>query len=291
VAQQIVAASAARLLVGDVAWQFDAFERGFWGAGAISSDVLCACCFDAPALAAACCLASAAPPPTGPEVRRAFRVLVEGTGGKWGSDAGGSGGGGSSGCSGSDADDGARGPSPKGLDDAESEAVVVAGLWEVVDSWPPEGVARFVRFVTGTERCVGGTQGGGRRACLQLLLAACAVAPGESAQERTNGLLAPPTPPPQPHPTPSRLPPPGTEVLCICFPFAAYGPPQWRAALRTLPQAHTCTNTIELPDYAGALARLEGAGGRRLRARCRTVLAERLEYAIAHCGGSYALDE
>ena len=38
-AQRSVEASAARLLVGDVAWQFGAFERGFWEAGVVSREV------------------------------------------------------------------------------------------------------------------------------------------------------------------------------------------------------------------------------------------------------------
>jgi hypothetical protein len=110
-----------------------------------------------------------------------------------------------------------------------------------------------------------------------------------------------------------RLPPRGSEALHVCFPFAAYGSAQCRAALGQLPQAHTCTNTLELPDYCGALARLEregagadaaltalgcsttggggGAAQQRLLARCREVLRERLAYAVANCGGVYGLDE
>jgi hypothetical protein len=77
-----------------------------------------------------------------------------------------------------------------------------------------------------------------------------------------------------------------------------------------LPQAHTCTNTLELPDYMSALEVVEGraeAGindggdgaveqraqrsGGGLRERCREVLQQRLEYAIRHGSGVYDLDE
>ena len=112
-----------------------------------------------------------------------------------------------------------------------------------------------------------------------------------------------------------RLPPPGAEPLTVAFPFpaaAAGGPGGARAALGALPRAHTCTNTLELPDYYAALARAEeegeegGGGARRAEAaeagasayqdaaraaRCREVLAERLAYAVVHGGGAYALDE
>jgi hypothetical protein len=122
----------------------------------------------------------------------------------------------------------------------------------------------------------------------------------------------------------------GTEALTISFPFTALGAAERRAALHMLPQAHTCTNTLELPDYYSALmsasaADRQGAaiagvawgsaedlanaprverwergitgaggaaqGGAWLRARCKEVLAERLEYAVVHGAGAYALDD
>lgn len=116
---------------------------------------------------------------------------------------------------------------------------------------------------------------------------------------------------------------PGMEALRISFPFAFYGAAQSRAALRMLPQAHTCTNTLELPDYYAALQAAEvrvqskvkrqqaqaGADGAQeggnedkagsgmdggaaaFRQRCLEVLRERIEYAVVHSAGVYGLDE
>ncbi|WIA11861.1 hypothetical protein OEZ85_011947 [Tetradesmus obliquus] len=51
----------------------------------------------------------------------------------------------------------------------------------------------------------------------------------------------------------SRLPPPGSEQLTVSFPFVAYSSHQQAQLLGTLPQSHTCANTLELPDYVEAL--------------------------------------
>jgi len=74
-----------------------------------------------------------------------------------------------------------------------------------------------------------------------------------------------------------------------------------------LPQAHTCTNCLELPDYYGALlavgggessrcaavesGRLSPEATERLHVRCRDVVRERLEYAVVNGAGVYGLDE
>lgn len=131
--------------------------------------------------------------------------------------------------------------------------------------------------------------------------------------------------------TPHRLPAPGTESLSVTFPFMPLGAEEQRAALRALPRGHTCANTLELPDYLGALLALEkppgggslaaargrgaegvgawgsadttaadaapapreaeSAAAARRRARCKAVLAERLEYAVVHGSAAYALDD
>jgi hypothetical protein len=50
-----------------------------------------------------------------------------------------------------------------------------------------------------------------------------------------------------------RLPAPGSEQLLISFPFVAYSNRQQAQLLGTLPQSHTCANTLELPNYVEAL--------------------------------------
>ena len=50
-----------------------------------------------------------------------------------------------------------------------------------------------------------------------------------------------------------RLPVAGSERLILSFPFVAYGLKQHHQLLGTLPQSHTCANTLELPIYAEAL--------------------------------------
>jgi hypothetical protein len=118
------------------------------------TQVLRMCCFDAAALAAVMCAAGNAEPLTGPELRRVFRVVIQGSAGDWGSATASSSGsetrGGDEIGSGGDGKDMGGGLHP--LDDAASEAVVAICLWEVLDSWPPELIAGFLRFVTGTER-------------------------------------------------------------------------------------------------------------------------------------------
>lgn len=35
------------------------------------------------------------------------------------------------------------------------------------------------------------------------------------------------------------------------MPFTPLGKDEWQAMLGMVPQSHTCTNTLELPDYLG----------------------------------------
>jgi hypothetical protein len=56
-------------------------------------------------------------------------------------------------------------------------------------------------------------------------------------------------------------PPPGVEQLAVECPSVAISSSQWARELALLPQAHTCTNSLEIPDYlegcrqCGSLAR------------------------------------
>eukprot|EP01052_Picozoa_sp_SAG31_P017348 SAG31_NODE_1183_length_9510_cov_43.257040_6_plen_259_part_00 len=63
-----------------------------------------------------------------------------------------------------------------------------------------------------------------------------------------------------------RLPAQGTEPLRIEMPFTCFGLSAKRQALRQLPQAHTCTNTLELPNYWDALNQVEAEDKRPLDA-------------------------
>ena len=51
----------------------------------------------------------------------------------------------------------------------------------------------------------------------------------------------------------SRPPVPGSELLKVEAPFIAFGAKEHRAQLGMLPQAHTCDNLLELPNYWHAL--------------------------------------
>ena len=61
-----------------------------------------------------------------------------------------------------------------------------------------------------------------------------------------------------------RMPAPGAEPLRVEMPLTAFGLAEQRQALRRLPQAHTCTNTLELPNYWQALQAVEEEDGRPL---------------------------
>ncbi|GLC34838.1 hypothetical protein PLESTM_000245500 [Pleodorina starrii] len=105
----------------------------------------------------------------------------------------------------------------------------------------------------------------------------------------------------------SRLPLPGSELLKIQAPFVAMGAAEHRATLGMLPQAHTCDNLLELPNYWESLLAVRGVRGgpaavtrgsagltedqlKELRAEARRVLADRLEVAVMNFQG-YGLDE
>mmetsp|Transcript_63319 Transcript_63319/g.182136 ORF Transcript_63319/g.182136 Transcript_63319/m.182136 type:complete len:842 (-) Transcript_63319:178-2703(-) len=86
-------------------------------------------------------------------------------------------------------------------------------------------------------------------------------------------------------------PEPGTEQLFIQLPFSAFSQDEYVAMLSMLPQAHTCTNTLELPNYHEALlesGRIPEAGS-ALNAELRRLLGDKLRLAISETGG-YELD-
>ncbi|KXZ53241.1 hypothetical protein GPECTOR_7g1135 [Gonium pectorale] len=105
----------------------------------------------------------------------------------------------------------------------------------------------------------------------------------------------------------SRLPLPGSELLKIQAPFVAMGASEHKATLGMLPQAHTCDNLLELPNYWESLLAVRGVRGgpaaiargtttvtdgqlAELRAEARRILDDRLEIAVSNFQG-YGLDE
>lgn len=105
----------------------------------------------------------------------------------------------------------------------------------------------------------------------------------------------------------ARLPLPGSELLKIQAPFVAVGAAEHAATLGMLPQAHTCDNLLELPNYWESLLALRGVKGgpaavaqgtaalstqqaRELRAEAKRVLDGRLSLAVNNFEG-YGLDE
>jgi len=99
----------------------------------------------------------------------------------------------------------------------------------------------------------------------------------------------------------NRLPLPGTELLRVELPFVALSTKDQQQMLGMLPQAHTCENILELPNYWEALLRtkfpqatdataISGSEKSHLYAELKKVLEERLMLAVTSCN-SYGLDE
>lgn len=95
-----------------------------------------------------------------------------------------------------------------------------------------------------------------------------------------------------------RLPLPGTELLRIEVPFTPLTPDEHEDMLRKLPQAHTCDNTLEIPNYFESLCVVRGgappeeidAGARSaLVPELEQLVREKLLLAIISCDG-YGLD-
>ncbi|CAK8999451.1 Probable E3 ubiquitin-protein ligase TOM1 (HECT-type E3 ubiquitin transferase TOM1) [Durusdinium trenchii] len=90
-------------------------------------------------------------------------------------------------------------------------------------------------------------------------------------------------------------PEPGTEQLTVQMPFSAFTKDEHVEMLGKLPQAHTCTNTLELPNYyeslqeSGRYAAQEGKATRALMSELKSVMKDRLLTAIVETD-SYELD-
>ena len=85
-----------------------------------------------------------------------------------------------------------------------------------------------------------------------------------------------------------RLPAAGSEDLVIELPFVSYGLDDHRKALLLLPQAHTCSNTLELPNYYEALQALAEAGEgttEEMPSRMRAIMEDKLSTAIENTAG------
>ncbi|KAG1679492.1 hypothetical protein FOA52_011091 [Chlamydomonas sp. UWO 241] len=97
-----------------------------------------------------------------------------------------------------------------------------------------------------------------------------------------------------------RLPLPGCELLKLEAPFIAFGAAQHKAQLGMLPQAHTCDNLLELPDYWASLLHTRGFAGNadavppdqldELKRECERILDDRLTLAVT-CASGYGLDQ
>merc|ERR1712232_195605 len=88
-------------------------------------------------------------------------------------------------------------------------------------------------------------------------------------------------------------PEPGTERLMIELPFSAFSAEEHKALLNVLPQAHTCSNTLELPNYYEALKESGTFGNRTsekvLEKELVKLFGQKLRIAIKEAGG-YELD-
>jgi len=88
-------------------------------------------------------------------------------------------------------------------------------------------------------------------------------------------------------------PEPGTERLAIELPFSAFSPEEHKSMLSMLPQAHTCSNTLELPNYYEALLEsgeiAADASNEVLATELKRILGDKLRLAIRESTG-YELD-
>ena len=86
-----------------------------------------------------------------------------------------------------------------------------------------------------------------------------------------------------------RLPAPGTEVLSVQMPFTPIGQVETAAMAQMLPQAHTCDNILELPNYYEALV-AKGFKDSALTKELKALVQDRFLLAVRSCD-SYGLDE
>ena len=93
-----------------------------------------------------------------------------------------------------------------------------------------------------------------------------------------------------------RPPPSQSEFLCIEMPFAPIGQEETIAMGEKLPQAHTCANTLELPNYYLALAARRGVSANDIHSSAnflvelRDIIEKRFSTAV-DCCDEYGLDE
>jgi len=97
----------------------------------------------------------------------------------------------------------------------------------------------------------------------------------------------------------ARLPAAGSEVLTVEMPFSAVRADEVAAMAGILPQAHTCDNILELPNYWAALCARHkvapadckpGKAHEKLLAELRQLLHRQLTTAVFECD-AYGLDE
>jgi hypothetical protein len=83
------------------------------------------------------------------------------------------------------------------------------------------------------------------------------------------------------------LPERGSEIFTIEMPFMAFDIDEHQKILYTLPRAHTCTNTLELPNYYESLRAVRKCDD--VDEECHKILKEKIEIAIHYTEG-YGLD-
>ncbi|RYE99881.1 MAG: hypothetical protein EOO41_00400 [Methanobacteriota archaeon] len=89
----------------------------------------------------------------------------------------------------------------------------------------------------------------------------------------------------------AQLPAPGTEKLVLASPYVVLRTAEHRTMLQTLPVAHACTNTLELPNYLASMRALNECGGeeRAQLQACTDLLSTKLVQAMDWSTG-YSLD-
>jgi hypothetical protein len=241
--------------------------------------VLLDCCFNGASLASALC-GPVADDSVDFDIRKVFRVVLEDEDADSSSSSGGPG-----------ASDAAIGQTAAaaaggGVGAAKlltSEQLVLQCLWQVLASWEPQQKRAFVKFVTGSVRCGWDASACNTTAglpdalcCRQVLTShrtvcsraiASVVCMTRNLVLLNNAALYRVCTPKLQVPyflescqlehalclSCCRLPAAGSEQLLISFPFVAYSSRQQAQLLGTLPQSHTCANTLELPNYVEAL--------------------------------------
>ena len=80
----------------------------------------------------------------------------------------------------------------------------------------------------------------------------------------------------------NRLPLPGSEHMRIQLPFAPLNEQEHHQQLQRLPQAHTCDNVLELPNYWESLQTIHPAWpAERRRAKMVEIMRDRFNYALS----------